>query len=56
MPTMLGLSRLLQESLDMREGSIGATLERLLQAARIHLGMEIAFISQFEDGYRYSGM
>lgn len=48
----LGLSRLLSETFEMREGSTGALLQELLHAARLFLGMEIGFISEFEDGRR----
>lgn len=47
-----GLSRFLQDTLDVSEGSAGDMLQRLLRASRLYLGMDIAFISRFEDGDR----
>lgn len=47
-----GISQLLQGSLDTSEGSVASILGRLLRAARIHMGMDIAFISQFEETMR----
>lgn len=47
-----GMSRLLTEVFDLREGTLSAILQRLLQAMRLHLGMEVAFISEFENGMR----
>ncbi len=47
-----GISQLLQESFHPSEGSVAAILNRLLKAARIHMGMDIAFISQFENSMR----
>lgn len=50
--TQYGMSRLLRETFDLREGTPGSILQRLLNAARLYLGMDISFISRFEDGYR----
>jgi len=50
--TQFGISHLLQENFNLTKGSTGAALNRMLKAARIHLGMEVAFISRFEDGNR----
>lgn len=47
-----GLSRLLRDTIDTHEDSVGNVLHQMLQAARIHLGMDIAFISEFRDGRR----
>ncbi len=47
-----GMSRLLQDVFSMQEGTAGALLQRLLSAARLHLGMEVAFISEFREGRR----
>lgn len=47
-----GISDLLHETFDFSEGSTGSILNRMLKAARVHLGMEVAFISQFEDNKR----
>lgn len=47
-----GMSRLLTEVFDLREGTLSAILQRLLQAARLHMGMEVAFISEFQQGMR----
>lgn len=37
---------------DLSKGAAGEVLPELLRAARLHLGMEIGFISQFKDGHR----
>lgn len=50
--TRYGMSRLLTEVFDLREGTLSAILQRLLQATRLHMGMEVAFISEFEGGTR----
>lgn len=47
-----GMSRLLTEVFDLQEGTLSAVLQRLLQATRLHMGMEVAFISEFEHGMR----
>lgn len=47
-----GMSQLLKEVLDVREGTVGLILQRLLQATRMHMGMDAAFISEFEGGRR----
>lgn len=47
-----GMSRLLTEVFDLREGTLSAILQRLLHATRLHMGMEVAFISEFEHGMR----
>lgn len=47
-----GMSRLLREVFDLREGTLSAILQRLLQATRLHMGMEVAFIAEFEQGQR----
>lgn len=47
-----GMSRLLREVFDLREGSTGVILQRLLHASRLHLGMDVAFISEFEGEQR----
>lgn len=51
-PFQYGMSRLLTEVFDLREGTLSAILQRLLQATRMHMGMEVAFISEFEHGMR----
>jgi len=48
-----GFSNLLHSVFDTQEGTIGPHLHRLLQAARLHLGMEVAFVSEFSGGRRY---
>lgn len=50
--TSFGLSRLLQDTIDLDNGSSGSILQRLLNAARLHLGMDVAFISEFVGGHR----
>lgn len=47
-----GLSQLIKGSLDARSSSVSAILDQLLKATRIHMGMDIAFISQFEGRRR----
>ncbi|WP_347331621.1 sensor domain-containing phosphodiesterase [Marinimicrobium locisalis] len=47
-----GMSRLLTEVFDLREGTLATVLQRLLQAARMHMGMDVAFISKLEQGLR----
>lgn len=47
-----GMSRLLKEVFDLQEGTLSAILQRLLQATRLHMGMEVAFISEFALGLR----
>lgn len=47
-----GLSQLLRETFDLREGSVGDLLNQLLHAARLHLGMEVSFISRFHEKHR----
>lgn len=49
-----GMTRLLQSSVDndVSPGSTSAVLNQLLRSARLQLGMEIAFISHFENGHR----
>lgn len=48
-----GLSRMLRDSFKSRKDSTGEILQELLQAARLYLGMEVAFISEFREGHRY---
>lgn len=48
-----GLSRLLRETFELRKDAIGNILQDLLEAARLHLGMEVAFISELRDERRY---
>lgn len=52
--TVQNMARLLQSSVDndLSPGSTSAVLNRLLRSARLQLGMEIAFISHFENGHR----
>jgi EAL domain-containing protein (putative c-di-GMP-specific phosphodiesterase class I) len=47
-----GMSRLLLETFDLKKGSVGSILQNLLNAARLHLAMEVAFISEFEGERR----
>lgn len=47
-----GLSQLFRNSLEAGGSSVPAILDQLLKATRIHMGMDIAFISQFEGGMR----
>lgn len=47
-----GMARLLREVFELREGTLSAILQRLLQSTRLHMGMEVAFISEFEKGLR----
>lgn len=47
-----GISRLLQGSLDLTTGSVGHALQQLLQAARLYMGMEVAFVSEINHGLR----
>lgn len=47
-----GLSALLHSVFDAQQGTPGDYLRRLLQAARLHMGMEIAFISEIAGGQR----
>lgn len=47
-----GISNFLKSTINFNEGSTGALLNRMLQAARVHTGMEVSFISEFEGGYR----
>lgn len=47
-----GLSTLLRSFIDTREGTTGEVLHTLLRAARLHLGMDIGFIAEFENGRR----
>lgn len=48
----IGLSQLLHEAFDLSQGSTGDLLQQMLEATRLYLGMEIAFISQFHHGQR----
>lgn len=48
-----GFSSLLRTVFDMQQGTIGSHMHRLLKAARLHLGMEVAFVSEFSGGRRY---
>jgi EAL domain-containing protein (putative c-di-GMP-specific phosphodiesterase class I) len=47
-----GLSKLLRESLDLRQDTTASFLQELLQAARLQLRMEVGFISKFSEGRR----
>ncbi len=47
-----GLTGLIEHAIGAGEGSKDSVLNRLLHAARTHLGMEVAFISEFKDGSR----
>lgn len=48
-----GISRLLRETFSPRKDSTANILQGLLEAARLHLGMEVAFISELSEGRRY---
>lgn len=47
-----GLSRLLRDTFDLQDGSVSSILNELLHAARLYLGMDVAFISEFDGGRR----
>lgn len=47
-----GLSRVLQHSFDLSEGSPGQILQDILHATRLYLGLEIAFLSEFRGERR----
>ncbi|WP_194755483.1 sensor domain-containing phosphodiesterase [Aliidiomarina indica] len=47
-----GISELLKSTFDLSEATVGAMLQRLLHSARMYVGMDVAFISEFENGHR----
>ena len=46
------LTRLIHEGDELGHGSVEQLVPELLRAIRAHLGMEVAFVSQFRAGYR----
>lgn len=50
--TVFGLSKLLRETFELRQGSLGAALQDLLRAARLQMRMEVGFVSEFSEGRR----
>lgn len=47
-----GLSKLLRETFEIRSGGLADILHELLTAARMYLGMEVAFVSEFQGSKR----
>lgn len=51
-PTKRALAEVLYEAIDIKPGTARTLLPNLLEAIRLHLSMEVGFLSRFHDGRR----